>query len=58
MTSIFFLAVQHLFHKPLQALCILTLPLALNIFAELFDTHQYVMSDFEGRVTLLYWSSS
>ena len=48
MTSIFFLAVQHLFHKPLQALCILTLPLALNIFAELFDTHQYVMSYFEG----------
>ncbi|WP_298863698.1 hypothetical protein [uncultured Sulfitobacter sp.] len=48
MSSIFFEAVGHVFRRPVQVMCILALPMTLNILVELYDTHRYVMSGFEG----------
>ena len=48
MSSIFFTAVGHVFRRPVQALSILALPMALNILVELYDTHRFVMSGYEG----------
>lgn len=54
MSSIFFSALGHVWRRPVQAATILALPMTLNVLAELFDTHRYVMSGYEGAGTAAF----